>query len=123
MIEQFQRSNSELKKFLQCQYHLEAEDEIIYEKDDTINRSMQELKNENEQIKRLLLNRENDNVALQAELERFKAHTIGFDTMKASLEHNRAHLQRELCTKEGEIHRLQCTLRVRLMFAKQRYYW
>jgi hypothetical protein len=32
--------------------------------------------------------------------------------MKTSLEHNRAHLQRELYAKEGEINRLQCVLRV-----------
>ena len=32
--------------------------------------------------------------------------------MKTSLENNRAHLQRELYAKEGEINRLQCVLRV-----------
>ncbi|CAF4584114.1 unnamed protein product, partial [Rotaria magnacalcarata] len=54
-----------------------------------------------------------DNIALLAELERIRSHSIGFDTMKTSLEQNRAHLQRELYTKEGEIHRLHCALRVR----------
>ena len=35
--------------------------------------------------------------------------------MKTSLEHNRAHLQRELYAKEGEINRLQCALRVMIL--------
>ena len=60
------------------------------------------------------MDRENDNIALQTELERVRTHAIGFDTMKTSLEHNRAHLQRELYAREGEINRLQCSLRVRI---------
>jgi len=78
-----------------------------------------ELQNENQQIRRLLLERENDNIALQTELERVRTHAIGFDTMKTSLEHNRAHLQRELYAKEGEINRLQCVLRVNTTNKKQ----
>jgi len=78
-----------------------------------------ELQNENQQIRRLLLERENDNIALQTELERVRTHAIGFDTMKTSLEHNRAHLQRELYAKEGEINRLQCVLRVNTTTKKQ----
>ncbi len=113
MIEQFERSNSKLKEYLHHQYHLEAEHGIIYDKYDTLTIRIHELENENEQIRRLLLDRENDNIALQTELERIKTHSIGFDTMKTSLEHNRAHLQRELYAKEGEINRLQCALRVR----------
>ncbi len=112
LIEQFERSNSKLKEFLRHQYHLEAEHGIIYDKYDTLDSRIHELENENEQIRRLLLDRENDNIALQTELERIKTHSIGFDTMKTSLEHNRAHLQRELYAKEGEINRLQCLLRV-----------
>ncbi len=113
LIEQFERSNSKLKEYLHHQYHLEAEHGIIYDKYDTLTIRIHELENENEQIRRLLLDRENDNIALQTELERIKTHSIGFDTMKTSLEHNRAHLQRELYAKEGEINRLQCALRVR----------
>ena len=79
---------------------------------DTLKSRVHELENENEQIRRLLLNRENDNIALQNELERTRTHAIGFDTMKTSLEHNRAHLQRELYAREGEINRLRCALRV-----------
>ncbi len=116
MIEQFERSNSKLKQFLRHQYHLEAEHGLINDKYDTLITRINELKNENEQIRRLLLNRENDNIALQTELERIRTHSIGFDTMKTSLEQNRAHLQRELYAREGEINRLQCALRVRLIF-------
>ena len=82
------------------------------EKNDTLLTRAHELQNENEQIRRLLLDRENDNIGLHTELERVRTHAIGFDTMKTSLEHNRAHLQRELYAKEGEINRLQCSLRV-----------
>jgi chromosome segregation ATPase len=116
LIEQFERSNSKLKQFLRHQYHLEAEHGLINDKYDTLITRINELKNENEQIRRLLLNRENDNIALQTELERIRTHSIGFDTMKTSLEQNRAHLQRELYAREGEINRLQCALRVRLIF-------
>jgi hypothetical protein len=113
LIEQFELSNSKLKEYLHHQYHLEAEHGIIYDKYDTLKIRIHELENENEQIKRLLLGRENDNIALLTELERTRTHAISFDTMKTSLEHNRAHLQRELYAKEGEINRLQCALRVR----------
>jgi len=113
LIEQFERSNSKLKEYLHHQYHLEAEHGIIYDKYDTLTIRIHELENENEQIRRLLLNRENDNIALLTELERTRTHAISFDTMKTSLEHNRAHLQRELYAKEGEINRLQCALRVK----------
>jgi chromosome segregation ATPase len=116
LIEQFERSNSKLKQFLRHQYHLEAEHGLINDKYDTLITRINELKNENEQIRRLLLDRENDNIALQTELERIRTHSIGFDTMKTSLEQNRAHLQRELYAREGEINRLQCALRVRLIF-------
>ena len=116
MIEQFERSNSKLKEFLRHQYHLEAEHGLINDPYDTLIARIHEVENENEQIRRLLLNRENDNIALQTELERIRTHTIGFDTMKTSLEQNRAHLQRELYAREGEINRLQCALRVRLIF-------
>jgi hypothetical protein len=116
LIEQFERSNSKLKEYLRHQYHLEAEDGIIYDKHDTLKTHIHELENENEQIRRLLLDRENDNITLLTELERIRTHSIGFDTMKTSLEHNRAHLQRELYAKEGEINRLQCALRVRSIF-------
>jgi hypothetical protein len=115
LIEQFERSNSKLKEFLRHQYHLEAEHGIIYDQYDTLKIHINELEHENEQIRRLLLDRENDNIALQTELERIKTNSINFDTMKTSLEHNRAHLQRELYAKEGEINRLQCALRVRLI--------
>ena len=111
-LEQFEKSNHKLENFLRHQYHLEAEHGIINEKNDTLLIRIHEIENENAQIRRLLLDRENDNIALQTELERVKTHAIGFDTMKTSLEHNRAHLQRELYTKEGEINRLQCALRV-----------
>ncbi|CAF0786144.1 unnamed protein product [Adineta ricciae] len=111
LIEQFERSNSKLKEFLRHQYHLEAEDGMMNEHYDTLKSRAHELENENEQIRRLLLNRENDNIALQNELERTRTHAIGFDTMKTSLEHNRAHLQRELYAREGEINRLRCALR------------
>ncbi|CAF4012931.1 unnamed protein product [Rotaria sp. Silwood2] len=111
LIEQFERSNSKLKKFLQHQYHLEAEHGIMYDKCDTLKTHIHEIENENQQIRRLLIDRENDNIALQTELEQIRTQSIGFDTMKTSLEQNRAHLQRELYTKEGEIHRLQCALR------------
>jgi dynactin complex subunit len=113
LIELFERSNSKLKEFLRHQYHLEAEDGII---NDTLRTRIHELEHENEQIRRVLLDRENDNITLLTELERIRTHAIGFDTMKTSLEHNRAHLQRELYAKEGEINRLQCALRVRLGF-------
>jgi chromosome segregation ATPase len=113
LIEQFERSNSKLKEFLRHQYHLEAEHGIIYEKYETLTTHIHELETENTQIRRLLLDRENDNITLLNELERIRTHTIGFDTMKSSLENNRAHLQRELYAKEGEINRLQCALRVR----------
>jgi len=116
LIEQFERSNSKLKQFLRHQYHLEAEHGIINEKNDSLLTRVHEVENENRQIRRLLLDRENDNIALQTELERVRTHAIGFDTMKTSLEHNRAHLQRELYAKEGEINRLQCALRVRSIF-------
>ena len=111
-IEQFERSNRKLKDFIRHQYHLEAEHGLVNEKHDRLMARVRELENENGQIRRLLLERERDNIALQSELERFKTHAIGFDTMKSSLEHNRGHLQRELYAKEGEIHRLQCALRV-----------
>ncbi|CAF0778111.1 unnamed protein product [Adineta ricciae] len=111
LIEQFEHSNRKLKEFLQHQYHLEAEDGAVNEKTDGINTRLHELERENVQIRRLLLDRENDNIALQNELERERAHVIGYDTMKTSLEHNRAHLQRELYAKEGEINRLQCIIR------------
>ncbi|CAF4308220.1 unnamed protein product [Rotaria sp. Silwood2] len=111
LIEQFEHSNNKLKDFIRHQYHLEAEHGIINEKKDTLLTRVHELQNENEQIRRLLLDRENDNIALQTELERVRTHAIGFDTMKTSLEHNRAHLQRELYAKEGEINRFQCVLR------------
>lgn len=112
LIEQFEYSNNKLKEFIRHQYHLEAEHGIINKNPDTLLARVHELENENGQIRRLLLDRENDNIALQTELERIRTHTIGFDTMKTSLEHNRAHLQRELYAKEGEINRLQCALRV-----------
>ena len=112
-IEQFERSNSQLKEFLRHQYHLEAEHGITHEKYETLTTHIHELKNENSQIRRLLLDRENDNITLLNELERIRTHAIGFDTMKSSLEQNRAHLQRELYAKEGEVNRLQCALRVR----------
>jgi hypothetical protein len=112
LIEQFEHSNRKLKEYIHHQYHLEAEDGVINEKHDTLLTRTHELENENRQIRRLLLDRENDNIALQTELERVRTHAIGFDTMKTSLEHNRAHLQRELYAKEGEINRLQCSLRV-----------
>ena len=112
-IEQFERSNSKLKEFLRHQYHLEAEDGITHERYETLTTQIHELKNENAQMRRLLLDRENDNITLLNELERIRTHAIGFDTMKSSLEQNRAHLQRELYAKEGEINRLQCALRVR----------
>lgn len=112
LIEQFEHSNRKLKEFLQHQYHLEAEDGVVNEKSDSINTRLHELEHENVQIRRLLLDRENDNIALQNELERERTHAIGYDTMKTSLENNRAHLQRELYAKEGEINRLQCIIRV-----------
>ncbi|CAF0777109.1 unnamed protein product [Adineta steineri] len=111
LIEQFERSNSKLREFLRHQYHLEAEHGIINDKYDTYKTHIHELENENQQIRHLLLSRENDNIALLTELERIRTHTIGFDTMKTSLEHNRAHLQRELYAREGEINRLQCIIR------------
>ena len=111
-IEQFERSNRKLKDSMRHQYHLEAEHGLIDEKHDRLVARVRELENENGKIRRLLLERERDNIALQSELERFRTHAIGFDTMKSSLEHNRGHLQRELYAKEGEIHRLQCALRV-----------
>lgn len=91
---------------------MEAEHGIINNKKDTLLTRVHELESENTQIRRLLLDRENDNIALQNELERVRTHSIGFDTMKTSLENNRAHLQRELYAKEGEINRLQCLLKV-----------
>lgn len=112
-IEQFERSNSKLQEFLRHQYHLEAEHGIIHEKYEDLTTQIHELKNENSQIRRLLLDRENDNITLLNELERIRSHAIGFDTMKSTLEQNRAHLQRELYAKEGEVNRLQCALRVR----------
>jgi dynactin complex subunit len=113
LIEQFERSNSKLQEFLRHQYHLEAEDGIISDKYDTLKTHIDILEQENQQLRRVLLDRENDNIALQTELERIRTHSVGFDTMKTSLEQNRAHLQRELYAKEGEINRLQCALRVR----------
>lgn len=113
LIEQFERSNRQLKEFLRHQYHLEAEHGIVHEKYETLTAHIHELESENTQIRRLLVDRESDNIALLTELERIRTHAIGFDTMKSSLEHNRAHLQRELYAKEGEINRLQCALRVR----------
>lgn len=112
LIDQFERSNNQLKEFLRHQYHLEAEDGMINDPHDTLKTRIHELQSENEQIRLLLLNRENDNIALQTELERIRTHAISFDTMKTSLEQNRAHLQRELYAREGEISRLRCTLRV-----------
>ena len=114
LIEQFERSNSHLKGFLRQQYHLEAEHGLTSNQYDLLMARNEVLETENRQIRRVLLDRENDNVMLQTELERIRTHTIGFDTMKSSLEQNRAHLQRELYAKEGEIHRLQCALRVRI---------
>ena len=111
-IDQFEHSNKKLKEFLRHQYHLEAEHGILNEKADTLLTRLHELQNENGQIRRVLLERENDNINLQTELERVRTHAIGYDTMKSSLEHNRAHLQRELYAREGEINRLQCALRV-----------
>ncbi|CAF3199092.1 unnamed protein product [Rotaria socialis] len=111
LIELFQHSNSKVQQYLRHQFHLEAEHGIIFDQFDTLKTHIHELEHENEQIRRLLLDRENDNIALLAELERIRSHSIGFDTMKTSLEQNRAHLQRELYTKEGEIHRLHCALR------------
>lgn len=113
LIERFENSNRQLSEYLRHQYHLEAEDGHLNEKSETFLTRLHELENENRQIRRLLLDRENDNIALQTELERVRTHVIGFDTMKTSLEHNRAHLQRELYAKEAEINRLQCVLRVR----------
>lgn len=118
LIEQFEYSNRKLKQFLRQQYHLEAEDGVANGQTDTIVTRVHELHDENTQIRRLLLDRENDNVALQTELERVRTHAIGYDTMKTSLEQNRAHLQRELYAKEGEINRLQCILRVRIRAAE-----
>lgn len=112
-IEQFERSNNKLKEFLRHQYHLEAEHGVAHERYETLTTQIQEFKGENAQLRRLLLDRENDNITLLNELERIRSHAIGFDTMKSSLEQNRAHLQRELYAKEGEINRLQCALRVR----------
>lgn len=113
LIEQYERSNRQLKDNLRHQYHLEAEHAIRAEQYDTLKMHISELQNENQHIRHVLLDRENDNIMLLNELERIRNQTIGFDTMKTSLEHNRAHLQRELYTKEGEINRLQCALRVR----------
>jgi len=112
LIEQFEYSNRQVKDSLRHHYHLEAEHGVVNDKNDATVTRIHELENENEQIRRLLLDRENDNIALQTELERVRTHAIGYDTMKTSLEHNRAHLQRELYAKEGEINRLQCSLRV-----------
>lgn len=113
MIEQYERSNKTLQDFLRHHYHLEAEHGLIFDQYDRLMMRIHQLENENGHIRRLLLDRENDNINLQTELERFRTHTLGFDTMKTSLEQNRAHLQRELYSKEGEIHRLQTALRVR----------
>lgn len=113
LIGQFEQSKNKLQNFLRHQFHLEVEHGIIFDKYDTLKTHIHELEHENEHMRRLLLDRENDNIALQTELERIKTHTIGFDTMKTSLEQNRAHLQRELYSKEGEVHRLQSALRVR----------
>ena len=118
LIEQFERSNSRLKEFLRQQYHLEAEHGLIHNQYDRLMARNEALEMENRQIRRVLLDRENDNVMLQTELERIRTHTIGFDTMKSSLEQNRAHLQRELYAKEGEVQRLQCALRVRRILFK-----
>ncbi|UJR26108.1 hypothetical protein I4U23_007454 [Adineta vaga] len=111
LIEQFEHSNRKLKEFLRHQYHLEAEEGVLNEKSDTAVTRLHDLEHENTQLRRLLLDRENDNITLQSELERVRTHAIGYDTMKTSLEHNRAHLQRELYAKEGEINRLQCVIR------------
>ena len=116
LIEQFERSNKKLVEYLRHQYHLEAEHGIMFDKYDTLTIELHELKYENEHMRHLLLERENDNIALQTEIERIRTQTINFDTMKTSLEHNRAHLQRELYAREGEINRLQCALRVNLFF-------
>ena len=118
LIERFEHSNRQLSEYLRHQYHLEAEDGHLNEKSETFLKRLHELENENGQIRRLLLDRENDNIALQTELERVRTHVIGFDTMKTSLEHNRAHLQRELYAKEAEINRLQCVLRVSLLLSR-----
>lgn len=120
LIEQFERSNSKLKEYLHHQYHLEAEHGLFYDKYDNLTINIHELEHENDHIRRLLLERENDNIALQTELERIKTQSIGFDTMKTSLEHNRAHLQRELYAKEGEINRLQCALKVKTNYTKKK---
>ena len=120
LIEQFEYSNRKLKEFLRHHYHLEAEHGVLNDKNDATLTRIYELENENGQIRRLLLDRENDNIALQTELERVRTHAIGYDTMKTSLEHNRAHLQRELYAKEGEINRLQCALRVCHITLKER---
>lgn len=111
-IEQYERSNRQLKDNLRQQYHLEAEHAIQVEQNEALKMHINELQHENQHIRHVLLDRENDNIMLLNELERIRNQTIGFDTMKTSLEHNRAHLQRELYTKEGEINRLQCALRV-----------
>ena len=113
LIEQYERSNHNLKDFLRHQYHLEAEHGLIYDQNDRFVTRIQHLEHENGHIRRLLLDRENDNINLQTELERMRSQTLGFDTMKTSLDKNRAHLQRELYSKEGEIHRLESALRVR----------
>jgi chromosome segregation ATPase len=115
-IEQFERSNSKLRAFLRHQYHLEAEHGFVHNQYDSLMARVKTLESENEQIQRLLNDRVNDNIVLEREFERARTQMIGFDTMKNSLEQNRAHLQRQLYAKEGEIHRLQCALRVRNPF-------
>ncbi|CAF0915991.1 unnamed protein product [Didymodactylos carnosus] len=111
-IEQFEKSNSSLKDFLQHQYHLEAEHGHLHEEKESLLTRLHYVENENRQIRRLLLDRENDNISLNQDLDKLHSHTIGFDTIKTSLETNRAHLQRELHAKEGDINRLQCQLRM-----------
>ena len=103
---------NEIERYVQLEIERELYELAQYTTNDTLLTRIHELENENGQIRRLLLDRENDNISLQTELERIRTHAIGFDTMKTSLEHNRAHLQRELYAKEGEINRLQCVLRV-----------
>lgn len=116
MTEQYERSNSKLKEYLQHQYHLEAEHGLTYD-----NNGTSEMRHENQQMKRLLADREKDNIALQSELERIRTQSMTYDTLKTSLEQNRAHLQRELYSKEGEVQRLQCALRVRTNLDSQIY--
>lgn len=113
LIEQYEQSNRNLRDFFRTHYHLEAQRAHESYQYDQIMIHVRELETENREIRKVLLDRENQNVGLQNELERYRTQSVGFDTMKHSLEQNRAHLQRELYSKEGEIHRLRSALRVR----------